>query len=97
VLKSAPPVKVIEEITFVRLVPTDLVRGHWANVQTIDVWGVDECLDQFRIARNRANRQARTEQVQQLCLGGFDYGGKREKVFTRRQRVVRVTTDYGWS
>jgi hypothetical protein len=39
----------VEEISFVRLVPTDLKRSDWTNVQAIDVWGVDEGLNQFRI------------------------------------------------
>jgi hypothetical protein len=93
VLKSAPSVKVFEEIAFVGLVPTDLVRRQWANVQAIDLRGVDESLDQFWIFGDCRHDEARAEFCHELILRDFHNGGKREKVFPTRQRVIRVTTD----
>jgi hypothetical protein len=41
VLECTARVKMIEEIAFVRLIPTDLVGGERADVQTIDARGGD--------------------------------------------------------
>ena len=46
VLEGAPPVKMVEEVAFVWLVPTDLIGWQWSNVEAIDVRGIDECLNQ---------------------------------------------------
>ena len=83
-----------EEIAFVRLIPTDLVCRHRADVQAIDIRGGNQSLNQFRISSDCRDDQAWSKRFRNLVLVDFHDAGKRKQKFLVGERMIRVFTEH---
>ena len=75
-LEGATAVEVIEEVAFVRLVPTQLICRDWSKVESIDVRRLNQPSYQFRILGDGCNDQAWSERGGQLILCNANNAGE---------------------
>src|SRR6185503_13622973 len=87
-LECAARVKMIEEIAFVRLIPTHLVRRQRTDVQAIDARRVDEGLNQFRIFGDRGDNERWSKLMWNLILGNFYDAGEWEQKLLHREWMI---------
>src|SRR5258708_7198332 len=69
-LKRPAGVQVIEQVAFVRLVPTDLTGWDSAQIQTPHVGRREEAPDEATVIRDRRDHQARTHGPDRLMHRG---------------------------
>src|ERR1035437_1425179 len=72
-LKRPAGVEVIEQVAFVRLVPTDLAGRDSAQVQPAHVGRGEQPPDRAAVARDRRDYQARTQTSRDILLADRDH------------------------
>ena|SRR5438128_7358667 len=75
-LESATRVKVFEEVALMWLIPAYLIRGHRADIQSIDILRGNKTANQFGIGSDGGDNQAWAQRVRDLLLGCFHNAGK---------------------
>src|SRR5882724_6400755 len=69
----------IEQVAFMRLVPTDLAGGDSAQVEPAHIRRGEQPRDQARIARDRRDHQAGTKALRDFVLWNRNHAGKRKQ------------------
>src|SRR5262249_47352478 len=86
-LESAASVKVLEQITFMRLIPTDVVGGHGSEIEPIDIGRGDQFLNQHSVVRDRGHYQTWSQRFGNLVLIRLDDAGKGKKKLSICERM----------
>src|ERR1700691_5183762 len=80
-LKRPAGVEMIEQVAFVRLVPTDALRGNRAQVQAAHIGGSQQRRDQLAIVRDSGYHHARAKGAGDGVLVHRHYAGERKEEF----------------
>jgi hypothetical protein len=86
---------VFEEVAFVGLIPIHLTGGNRTNVQSIDIWGVDQLANQLGIGSDCRHHQTWAQRFGELVSGCFHHTGKgKQKLFvSERMRGIFAKDD----
>src|SRR5262245_30652476 len=93
-LESPATIEVFKQVSFVRLVPTHLVRRKRSEIETIDQRGRDQPADQLGIIRYSGDDKAGSEPRGNLILIDRHYTRKWKQKLAVRERMFRSVARY---